>query len=131
MYCRKCGALNADTQVSCSNCGEILKPILQEQVEPATGKPENYMGWAIAVTIIAAIGCRLIGAIPGIVAIVYSSQVDTKWKMGDYAGSSTASNYAKTWTTVAGVLGVIGIIITTALIIAAIADNASRSRIFP
>jgi hypothetical protein len=48
--------------------------------------------------------------IPGIVAIVYAAQVDTKWMMGDYAGAREAAKTARTWTLVAFILGLARII---------------------
>lgn len=43
--------------------------------------------------------------IPGIVAIVYSAQVNGKLAAGDIAGAQQASNNAKTWSWLAFGLG--------------------------
>ena len=52
--------------------------------------PPTYLAWSIAVTIL----CCLIG---GIVAIVYSSQVSSRYIAGDYQGAEYASRQARIW----------------------------------
>lgn len=53
-------------------------------------KPENYLIQSILVTICCCIPL-------GIVAIVFSAQVDSKWNAGDYSGAIEASENAKKW----------------------------------
>ncbi len=60
-------------------------------------KPNNYLALAIISTIL----CCLI---TGIVSIIYSSQVNTKYDAGDYEGALAASKNAKLW----GLIGIIG-----------------------
>lgn len=60
-------------------------------------KPNNYLALSIVATIVSLISCcgwiSCIGVILGIIAIVFSTQVDSKYFAGDYAGSeSTAKN---------------------------------------
>jgi hypothetical protein len=52
-------------------------------------KPQSYMLAAILVTLC----CPPFG----IVSIVYASQVDSKFNLGDYAGAQAASDSAKNW----------------------------------
>lgn len=62
--------------------------------------PPNYLVWAILSVIL----CWPL-AIP---AIVFSTQVNSKWAMGDVAGAQDASAKAKKfaiWAAVAGVIG--------------------------
>ena len=66
--------------------------------------PKNYLVWSILSTIFCCIPF-------GIVAIVFASQVNTKWQAGDYAGAQQASQRAKTWTIVTVVVGIIAIAI--------------------
>jgi len=102
MFCKKCGADNPESAVTCYACGEPLASIEQPR-QPMEPKPDNYLVWSILATLF----CCLI---PGIVAIVYAAQVDTKWMMGDYAGAREAAKTARTWTLVAFILGLAGII---------------------
>ncbi|MEP7034869.1 MAG: CD225/dispanin family protein [Actinomycetota bacterium] len=79
--------------------------------------PPNYLVWAILSTILCFLPL-------GIVAIVFSAQVNSKWAMGDVAGAQKASGLAKKltiWTVVlgvvlfalAGILAVAGVLLTT------------------
>ena len=66
--------------------------------------PKNYLVQSI-------IACILCCVPAGIVAIVFATQVNSKWQAGDYAGAQQASQRAKTWTIVTVVLGVIALAI--------------------
>jgi Interferon-induced transmembrane protein/TIR domain len=63
------------------------------QPTPSTAKPNNYLGWAIAATVLTCL-------IPGVVALIYSLIVDPRWSAGDAAGARKAAGLAKTWTIV-------------------------------
>jgi len=60
--------------------------------------PPNNLGFAIFVTLC----CCTIG---GIVAIVYSSQVNSKWAMGDYQGAEQAAANSKLWCWLSIIIG--------------------------
>lgn len=62
--------------------------------------PNNYLVWSILVTIL----CCLVG---GIVALVYSSKVQTLYQQGDYDGALRASNNAKNWCIGSAVVSVV------------------------
>ncbi len=64
--------------------------------------PPNYLVWAILSTICC---CTPLG----IVAIVYSSQVMSRYNRGDYAGALMASQRAQLWLILAFVLGLIAV----------------------
>ncbi|GGD33249.1 CD225/dispanin family protein [Pseudoxanthomonas indica] len=70
----------------------------------------NYLAWSIISTVLAVCLCCPLGFL-GIVAIVYSSQVNTKLAQGDVAGARRASDAAKTWCWVATALAIIGLLI--------------------
>ena len=60
------------------------------------------MAWSVLGTIASVVLCcfscfSLLGLITGIVAIVFSSQVNSKVKYGDLAGAIAASKNAKLW----------------------------------
>ena len=67
-------------------------------LQPRPPKPDNYLVWAILSTLFCCIPF-------GIVSIVYSAQVDSKYAMGDYAGAQASAGQAKVWFWVAAILG--------------------------
>ena len=66
--------------------------------------PQNDLVWAILSTICCCVPF-------GVVSIVYSCQVNSKFRMGDVAGAQNSANKAKTWAIVAAVCGLISSII--------------------
>jgi uncharacterized membrane protein len=58
--------------------------------------PPNHLVWAILSTIFCCF-------VPGIVAIVYATQVDSKYSAGDYYGAVDASNKARLWSIISAV----------------------------
>ena len=102
MFCPQCGASNADTAVTCVQCGRSFQvepppPVPMQQMPqpgayPAIPMPpvQNYLVFAILATVL----CCLPG---GIVAIVYAAQVNGKLQTGDIAGALAASKNAKLW----------------------------------
>lgn len=65
---------------------------------PMPPRPDNYLVWSILVTIL----CCLVG---GIVALVYSSKVNSCYDRGDYDGALKASSSARTWCIVSAIVG--------------------------
>lgn len=62
--------------------------------------PSTYLVWSIVMTVLCCF-------IPGIVAIIFSSQVSSRYYIGDYEGAQRASNRAQIWIIVSFVLGVL------------------------
>ncbi len=62
--------------------------------------PPTYLVWSIIMTVL----CCLV---PGVVAIIFSSQVSTKYFSGDIEGAKRASRRAEIWIIVSFVLGVL------------------------
>lgn len=79
--------------------------------------PPNYLVWAILSTILCFLPL-------GIVSIVFSAQVNSKWAAGDVAGAQRASDLAKKLTIWTVVVGVIGYVI---LVVAVVAFGAFLS----
>lgn len=76
-------------------------PPVQGQPSLHSGKmPDTYLVWSVLATIL----CCLI---PGIVAIVYSSSVSSKFYAGDVEGARRASRNAQIWVIVSVVVGII------------------------
>jgi interferon-induced transmembrane protein/zinc ribbon protein len=130
MFCPQCGAANADNIAQCTQCGTALQP-LQAYVppppapsspgvvpqQPYTGEPiPNYLWQSIVCTVLGLMCCL---SLPfGIVAIVFSTQVNSKLAYGDIAGAKDSSNKAKIfcWVSI-GIFGVIGIVYMLFLIL--------------
>ncbi|MDE5924867.1 MAG: CD225/dispanin family protein, partial [Muribaculaceae bacterium] len=62
--------------------------------------PPTYLAWSIVVTLLCCIPA-------GIVAIIYSSQVSSKFYADDLAGARRASERAQIWIIVSFVTGVL------------------------
>ncbi|MRS13266.1 MAG: CD225/dispanin family protein, partial [Actinobacteria bacterium] len=62
--------------------------------------PKNHLVTSILVTVLC---CLPLGA----VAIYFSTQVDSRWQRGDYAGATDAAKKANLFATLAVVLGLI------------------------
>jgi hypothetical protein len=71
----------------------------------------NYMAWSIVSTILGLCVCCVIGAIPGIVAIVFSSKVNSALDRGDYAEAKRASDNARLWCWITTGLVIAGVIL--------------------
>ncbi len=76
----------------------------QQPPVPSPTPPPNYLVWAILTTILCCLPF-------GIVSIIYSAQVNSKWTAGDYEGASQASKNAKIWALVAFIVGLASVII--------------------
>lgn len=84
-----------------SGYGPQYAPGAYQQPQPTLPCPPTYMVWSIIITVC----CCLVG---GIVAIVYSSQVEPAWRSGDYALAVKKSNQAKTWIIISAIIGLVG-----------------------
>lgn len=78
---------------------------------PTRAEPiPNYLAWSIVSTVLALCLCCP-ALITGIVAIVYSSKVNTLVNQGDLDGARRASANAKTWCWVTTALAIVGLVI--------------------
>lgn len=87
-----------------------MNEITEQQQELPQIPPPNYLAWAIITTILCCLPF-------GIVSIIYSAQVNTKWAAGDIAGAQLSSKNAKTWAWVSFAVGICGMIIWTILVV--------------
>lgn len=62
--------------------------------------PNTYLVWSVIITI-------LFSTIPGVIAIIYSSKVSSRYYRGDVAGARKASRIAQLWCIVSILLGVL------------------------
>lgn len=67
---------------------------------PTLPMPPTYLAWSIVMTILCC-------TIPGIVAIIFSAQVSSRFHQGDIEGAKRASRNAEIWIIVSFVLGVL------------------------
>lgn len=75
------------------------QPVNQAPEEPM---PPTYLAWSIVAMLV----CCLV---PGIVALIYSTKVSSRWTAGDYEGARRASSSAQMWIIVTVVCGLIAI----------------------
>lgn len=73
--------------------------------------PDNYLVWAILATVL----CCLPLGIP---AIVFASQVNSKWAMGDVAGAHESANKAKQFSMWSAIVAVVGVVLYLIFIVA-------------
>lgn len=76
----------------------------------------TYMAWAIVSTILGFCLCCVVGAVPGIVAIVYASKVNAALARGDYAEAKRSSDTAKLWCWITTGLVILGIVMNIAFV---------------
>ena len=72
----------------------------QHAMQDAPVMPPTYLVWSVVMTILCC-------TVPGIVAIIYSASVSSKFYQGDIEGARRASHNAEIWIIVSFVLGVI------------------------
>lgn len=83
-------------------------------VPPASAPSQpipNHLAWAIIAAVVSFCLCCFVGGIPGVVAIVYAAQVNSKLNQGDFDGARRASDTAKTWCWVATGLAIFGVLL--------------------
>lgn len=84
------------------------------------GQPYNWTGWAIAATVIGLL-FYVIGAVPGIIGIVFASTAQTKYKNGNFAGAYSDNTVAKILTIIGLSISAICLLIVMLAIIGGIA----------
>jgi hypothetical protein len=102
MYCTNCGKELPPGSAACGNCGHAVPHF------PLPPKIANYLVHSIVVTLCCCLPL-------GIVALVFSSQVNTKLAAGDVAGAEVSSQKARMWVIVAFVGGIVSNIAVAAL----------------
>lgn len=129
IYCPQCGTANADTAAVCGSCQSALPTAALAAAPgaaaPAPGAPpaaqpqiSNYLIPAIVITLC----CCLPG---GIVALVYSTQVNSKLQAGDIAGAQAASKNAKLWCMISVGAGLVAWLAVIALNLVTILANVN------
>ena len=96
MYCTNCGNELPPGAIACASCGTPVPHF------PPPPKVQNFLIHSIIATL-----CCCLPT--GIVALIYSAQVNSKLAVGDVAGAQAASASAKTWVIVSFVAGLVTI----------------------
>ncbi len=84
-------------------------------------QPKNYLIESILVTIFC---CQPFG----IISIIYSSQVNSKYTLGDFEGAKLASKNAKKWVNwgiIAAVISVVGFLVLYGSVLATLISSNS------
>lgn len=103
-------------------------PPMSAAPPPAGGVPvPNHMAWAIVSTVLAFCLCCGVGAIPGVVAIVFASQVNRHLDGGHFAEAQRASNNARIWCWVQTALAVLGLLYWIASFAMALSGRSPES----
>ncbi|HEY8820586.1 MAG TPA: CD225/dispanin family protein [Dermatophilaceae bacterium] len=71
--------------------------------------PPNYLVWAILSTVLCCLPL-------GVVSIVFSTQVNSKWATGDVAGAQAASEKAKKFAMLSAIAWVVVVVLLCALL---------------
>lgn len=82
---------------------------MEESNQTQQAKPNNHMVMAIISTILPLVTCTFYGIVPGIVSIVFASQVNSKFNKNDMEGAQKNSKYAK-------IAWIIAIVITVGML---------------
>lgn len=107
-FCPKCGTQIADGTAFCPNCGYRLNDSQSTSISPSSSAsnnacktcPDNYLVYSILTTLFCCLPF-------GIVGIVKSAQVSSKYQSGDYEGAVQASRDAKKWSMIALICGLV------------------------
>ena len=94
MYCTQCGQERPDGAMVCAACGTPAPVFATPEQVP------NYLVQSILLTLCCCLPF-------GIVALIYSAQVNSKLASGDVAGARAASGSARTWGIVAFIAGLL------------------------
>lgn len=107
-FCPKCGTQIADGTAFCPNCGYRLNDSQSTSTSSSSSAsnnacktcPDNYLVYSILTTLFCCLPF-------GIVGIVKSAQVSSKYQSGDYEGAVQASRDAKKWSMIALICGLV------------------------
>ena len=121
MNCPNCGTSNLDNASVCVNCGRSLmggpaQSSYTPPPPPSYGTPSGVPVATIPNYLVQSIIVTLCCCLPlGVVAIIFSAQVNSKLAAGDIAGAQEASSKAKLFAWLGFGIGLVVIIIWFAI----------------
>lgn len=115
MHCTHCGSPNESNAYRCVSCGRVMSRVTEVDGS-GYGPATSPLVWSILATLLCCVPF-------GIVAIVYSSQVSSKNALGQYAEAHKSAASARMWCWLALVFGLITIIISVIVNIAALQSS--------
>lgn len=118
MFCRKCGTENEEDNKNCKKCGELLMPIVQQNLRAEETTIPNHFTFAIIATI-------LFFWPTGIPAIICASKVNGFIAEGDLERAKITSKKARNWSILSVIVGLVLIIFIFILIIFSAMNTAS------
>lgn len=86
--------------------------------QPAGPPPSNYLVWAILSTLLCCLPL-------GVVSIVFATQVNNKYAVGDLAGAQDASRKARNFAIASAVSGVVILVLWVVLVLVARSSNGT------
>lgn len=102
IYCPDCGKECSSEAASCPHCGRPVYHSYQQAPRPILPPPpKNWLVKAILVTVLCCLPF-------GIVALVYSSRMDSAWCAGQQEMAQQAADNAKKWV-IAGLATGVGV----------------------
>jgi hypothetical protein len=109
MFCQTCGTQLQPGDRFCPKCGgAATSGLTPPPVNYASASPYGSVPTYLVQSILVTLFCCM----PfGVVAIVFAAQVNGKLAAGDYQGAVSDSNSAKTWSTVAFLCGLAGVVL--------------------
>ena len=96
----KGGAYSAALTPPLQEAGGLPNTLPLQGARGPAPMPPTYLAWSIVMTILCC-------TIPGIVAIIFSAQVSSRFHQGDIEGAKRASRNAEIWIIVSFVLGIL------------------------
>ena len=87
---------------------------------PTTAPPPTYLAWAVVATLLCFLPL-------GVVAIVFATQVSSKYAAGDYAGAQAASDRARRWALWSTLVGVLLWVVLVVLVVAGVFVRGTTS----
>lgn len=97
---------NQNPNIGYTDLQATQHPSTRPQSNTNNPPPDNYLIWAILSTLLCCLPL-------GIVAIVYSSKVNTFWEKHEYSVAENYSQKAKMWCLIAAGIGIFSIVIST------------------
>ncbi len=82
----------------------LFPPSIASVPSPVQPKPDCWLGWAVAATIIGFTMCGIIPGVFGILGIVGANESESLWRAGRYVEAEARAVSARRWVKVSGIV---------------------------